>query len=565
MLSLVILGVACHRTAKLPDPGSQQYRDACRAFYVGLAALQAGDDRRAEDELTKATQLAPGEPAAWADLGILSLKDRDFDPAAKRLEKAADLSPDNSRIIQAQANLASSRGDHTAATKYLRQVIKLDPKNLKAIYSLAEELETQGGNSNELEAQQLMRSIVDMQPDNLAVLLELTRLAAKRGDTATLQSTISRMSSDTASWPRQAREQLLTLQSAAAGSDMRLTGQRVAFLRNVLVSFAGYRTSLSAVKLPTGETNEPFIRFIKLPSPSPSPAAMDEGLTFNTEPIPEFAATKWSWAGTISLNGEGSPVPVVANGSQVRLKGQTLTFPGGPSSTPPTASGVLALDYNYDFRTDFALAGAGGFKLYRQEESGVFTDQSASLPGSITGGAYWGVWTADLEMNGNLDIILATVDGPIDVLRNNGDGTFTEEPPFNGVPKVRGFAWADLDGDGAPDAVLLSADGTIHVFMNERAGLFRSRPGPTNAPAIAAINVADVNGNGVMDLIAAGNDGSLISISDNGDGTGWNVSKLTDAPRPALTIGDFSGQIIVADLDNNGASDLVCSSPAGSA
>ena len=563
VVCLSVLVSACHHGDRVPDPKSPQYVDTCRAFYVGLAALQAGDDRRAEDELTKATELAPGEPAAWADLGMLSLKDREFDAAAQRLQKAAELAPENSRIIQAEANLAAGRGNLTDATKYLRQVIKLDPKNLKAIYSLAEDLESIGGDQNEQEAQQLMLKILDLQPDNLAVQLDVIRLAAKRGDTKLLQDTLARVASSSQAWPQNAREQLATLQSAAAGTDQRLTGQRIAFLRNVLAPYAGFRTSLAEVKLPPGEVNEPFTRFLKLPSPSPSPAPMDDGLAFTAQPVSDPAGGAWSWAGAVSLTGEGNPVMAVANSKQVKINGQTLLFPGGPSNTPPSVSGVLALDY--DFKTDLVLAGAGGFKLYKQEDNGTFTDVLGKIPASVTPVAYWGAWAADIEMDGNLDIVLAPIDGQPLVLRNNGDGTLAEAHPFEGVTNVRGFAWADLDGDGAPDAVFLSADGRIHVYMNQRAGLFRARTGPDNVPPVYALGTADVNGDGVMDLIAAQADGGLIAISDAGDASAWKVSKLTDPPQPALPISDFSGQIIVADLDNNGASDLVCSCTSGSA
>src|SRR5262249_25955503 len=99
------------------------------SFYVGLAALQAGDDSRAETELVRVTQIAPGEPAAWADLGLLSLRQKEYDAAAQQLEKASSLAPDNSRIIVSQATLASSRGNPPEATRYLRRAIELDPNN----------------------------------------------------------------------------------------------------------------------------------------------------------------------------------------------------------------------------------------------------------------------------------------------------------------------------------------------------------------------------------------------------------------------------------------------------
>ncbi|HKV42347.1 MAG TPA: tetratricopeptide repeat protein, partial [Blastocatellia bacterium] len=326
VMLLAILSAACG--PKVPSKSSSEYRDTVKAFYVGLAALQAGDDRRAGDELMKAAQLAPGEPAIWANLGMLSLKQREFDTAAQRLEKASKLAPENSRIVLAQATLASSRGNPADATKYLRRAIELDPKNLRAAYSLAEELERQGGDSNEAEAQRLLRQIVQIQPGNLAVLLEVTRLAAKRGDSATLRDMVSRIAANMSAWPPEAREQFTALQNAALETDTHPAGQRVAFLRNVLVRFPGYRTGLASVKLPPGEIGEPFVRFLKMASPSPVPAPADAGLAFTEDHPGGFDGAKWSWAGTVSLDGEGTPVIVVANASEVRVKGATLSFPG---------------------------------------------------------------------------------------------------------------------------------------------------------------------------------------------------------------------------------------------
>src|SRR6185295_11593836 len=99
-----------------------------------------------------------------------------------------------------------------------------------------------------------------------------------------------------------------------------------------------------------------------------------------------------------------------------------------------------------DFKTDLALAGAGGFRLFKQDQR-RFTDVTAStgLSSSITGARYAGAWAADYEMDGDLDIVLAPTEGSPLVLRNNGDGTFKEVRPFEGVAQVRDFVWADLD------------------------------------------------------------------------------------------------------------------------
>ena len=68
-----------------PRPSLAVFGGLSRIHLVvlcGLAALQVGDDVRAESSLAHATQLAPGEPAAWADWGILALRQRNFDLAA---------------------------------------------------------------------------------------------------------------------------------------------------------------------------------------------------------------------------------------------------------------------------------------------------------------------------------------------------------------------------------------------------------------------------------------------------------------------------------------------------
>src|SRR3954468_2309736 len=172
---LTLLCVAgCRNAPQLPAKNSKEYNDTVRAFFVGLAALQVGDDVRAESEWTKATQLAPDEPASWADLGLLSLRQRNLDVAAGRVEKARGLAPDNSKIQVLIAILESARGRSPEAITALRKAIALDPKNLKAIYMLAEETERQNDEASTNEVPNLLKQILEIQPDNLAVQLEAT-------------------------------------------------------------------------------------------------------------------------------------------------------------------------------------------------------------------------------------------------------------------------------------------------------------------------------------------------------------------------------------------------------
>src|SRR4051794_15439395 len=62
-------------------PGSPTYQQMVSAFYSGLAALDVDATDHAREALTRATQVVPEEPAAWADRGLLHIRLGDFDAA----------------------------------------------------------------------------------------------------------------------------------------------------------------------------------------------------------------------------------------------------------------------------------------------------------------------------------------------------------------------------------------------------------------------------------------------------------------------------------------------------
>ena len=112
---------------KLPRKSSKEYVEFVSIFYTGLAALQVGDDVRAESKLGQATQIAAGEPAGWADWGILALRQRNFDVAAQRLGAARDLAPKNDHIYYLLGLLESNRGRSAEAIADWRKSVELNP------------------------------------------------------------------------------------------------------------------------------------------------------------------------------------------------------------------------------------------------------------------------------------------------------------------------------------------------------------------------------------------------------------------------------------------------------
>jgi len=560
LITLLLTFSACRPAANLPTRSSPEYNELVRTFYIGLAALEVGHDVQADAKLAQFTQLAAAEPAGWANWGLLALRQRNYDLAAERLHKARDLAPDNDDIHYLLGLLESSRGNTPAAIEELRKAVELDQNNLIATYKLAEELERQGDQKGADEFQTLIQKILTAQPENLAALVELSRIAAKRGDAATLKTSVAKLVARSSAWPDEVRAQVTALDAATQGGDTTAAATRTSFLRNVLVRVPEYRRDLAAIKPPPGEEATPLRNFLKLEAPVFRTAAPDTGISFKPQPVNTFDSSQQSWIGAISLSGSGAPVITVASANEVRLaSGARFPFPSGAARTPPTSQSILPVDFNYDFKTDIVLAGEGGVRLLRQDSPTAFTDVTANtkLPATVVNRKYTGAWSADIEADGDLDLILGATEGVPAVLRNNGDDTFLEIQPFPGVSGIIAFAWADIDADGDPDAALIDGAGKLHVFSNERQGQFSERTVPNNGAV--AINVADVNDDGVLDLLVVEPGGSIKRVSDKDHGAGWDseeIAKVPDANAPVVNLR-------VADLDNNGGLDLVLTRQAG--
>ena len=385
-----------------------------------------------------------------------------------------------------------------------------------------------------------------MLPQNVATLLPS-------------KQAVTRIDKQSQGWPPEVKEQLTALDTAAAGTDPRAAATRTTFLRNALMRLPDFRQNLSAIKPAPGDEAQPFTHFLRLETPQFSPAPADTAMTFTVEPLPDPDQTVWNWIGAVSLTDTGAPTVVQANGSTVRLStGATFPFPGGAAKTAPSPEGIVPIDFNYDFKTDLVLAGAGGVRFFRQDKSDSFTDVTAQtkLPAPLLNGRYTGGWAVDIEADGDLDLVLGSAEGEPLVLRNNGDNTFSPIHSFPGISGVRAFLWADLNGDGNPDAVFIDGAGKLHVFNNERSGRFSEIPDLPVTGQFKAIAAADTSHRGILDLLAVQDDGAIIRLSEKADNSGWERVEIARVPDAANFLSS-EVRLHAADLDNNGAIDLL--------
>ena len=539
---LTYLRVAPGRS--LPEPDSRQYEDVTRAFYRGLAALETGLLDEALAAFGRATEIVPAEPAGWANLGVARLRRADFDAAAAALDRAVALAPESSDIAEQRAAFEAARGRVDEAMKYYRTVVDLAPAHLRARFAMIELLDRGGDAASGAEAAARLEELLGLAPANLAVLVERARLAARRGDTMRLADTVSRLEARAGQWPEPATEQLRALRVAADAGDLAAATRTTAFLRNVLARVPEFRDSLLAVRVPAELIAEPLDRFVRLPPLSPSPAAADVGLSYAAEPLDDRPAVT---AVVTPLDASQASTVLVADAT-------TLRRAAGAGPWPLRGARMLVpLDWNHDFRMDVLAVGDSGPTLLLQDANGQFADASAAAGlVALRARVILGAWPADLDMDGDLDLIVGVAAAPPVILRNNGDGTTRDLGLFIGVTGVSGFAWADLDRDGDPDAALLDSAGTVHVVTNQQSGVFT--PLTTFALDARALTAGDLDGNGTLDLLAFGR-GVLTRLSvDAGTWAQATIATWDDLPAAATDV-----RLLIADLDNSGALDVVAS------
>jgi hypothetical protein len=246
------------------------------------------------------------------------------------------------------------------------------------------------------------------------------------------------------------------------------------------------------------------------------------------------------------------------------------------------AGGVIIDDFNNDGYLDIITSGwalGDSMHYFQNNKDGTFTDRTAqSGLAGITGGL--NIQQLDYNNDGNLDVFVlrgAWLTGkygeqPSSLLRNNGDGTFTDVTVQSGLlyfKPTQTAVWADFNNDGWLD-VFVGAEsdtwqmgGAVHacaLYINNHDGTFTNVAEKAHCDFtgfVKGVTSADYNNDGWADIFISCLDGSSHLLRNKGKG-GKDVDFEDVSEKSGIA--NFAGKTFPTwffDYNNDGWPDIM--------
>jgi cytochrome oxidase Cu insertion factor (SCO1/SenC/PrrC family)/Cu/Ag efflux protein CusF len=231
------------------------------------------------------------------------------------------------------------------------------------------------------------------------------------------------------------------------------------------------------------------------------------------------------------------------------------------------AGGAIVEDFDNDGHLDVLTSSMDvcePLHFFHNNGDGRFTEKTkdAGLSDQLGG---LNLVQADYNNDGCMDVLVLRGgwEFPLrpSLLRNNCNGTFTDVTRNAGLPpsvRTQTAAWADVDNDGNLDLFLASEDGPTRLFRNTGRGTFEDVTQKARIDVnafIKAVVPGDYDNDGFVDFYLTNYEGNNLLFHNNGNGTFVEVGKDAGVQAPWRSFAAW-----FFDYDNDGWEDLFVTS-----
>lgn len=560
-------------------PSREVWEEALSAKHTGLAYLYRNDLEGAAGSFESVVRLVPCEPLGHANRALALLKLQDYGRAAASADRAVELAPQDGEVLSIKSDIVAARGDREAALDLLAHAVGHNASDVVLRYKyLTEMRRLRGPDLQEEDALDELQAMLEFEPDNLAVLVELNAILVRLGRSREATAGYRRMSrllepvpGDIQTWLDRTVDALNRGDGAEAESSAGILG-------NLLVVDPAYRASRDRLGDPS-QQSPPLYDFRTAP-PDLAVVAADSLVDMRFVEAGDAlvgeslrAPGTWSDLALADADGDGRLDVALAGAHGLtvlrnRLDGWESVWStwilGAVGVHPEWSYRLLPGDFDNDGDVDFIKSGSVGPAVYHNDGDGQY-HLSQFLRGLVAV-EYSAVSTADFDHDGDLDV-LESSQGALQFYRNTEEGSFEDATSSSGFGTgwmvYRAFppqplAWGDFDLDGAVDVIARHDDGTHRFYRNVRQGRWvdwTDRFGEIRWGRANTVAAADFNNDGALDLFMAESGRVECRMLWNDGGNGFDGERTPPAVSSAC---DGLESIVVRpfDFDNDGFIDL---------
>ncbi len=536
--------------------------EAYRANNLGVALLEQYKYREGAEAFERALHLDPTLRLARINLSIALYNVPDLAAAEREATTALRLAPEQPQPHYILGLIAKTQNRIPDALASFGHVLKLDARDVGANVNTGQLLAQE---RKYAEAAVFFRAALASEPYNMTALYNLGLALTRTGNTAEGQQMIARFQQ---------------LRSSGAGTSIGTNYLEQGRYAEAVAS-TGAEPELIDRTLPAVTFNDATESLLpkasdgkSRASSSSSRATAASGERRAASPQRETELRNLALLGggcaLFDYDNDGDQdIFDVAPASQRLLRNDAGKFTdvtaasGLPQTIDGVSLGAIAGDYDNDEKPDlFVLRYPEGCLLYHNDGAGRFSDATTrALIPVAPEYLYMPVSAAfvDVDHDGDLDIVIV---GPSNLLlRNNGEGRFTDETraaQIAGHTSAAAIVPTDYDNRRDVDLFVLNYTEAPALFRNLRDGSFRNvaaDAGLNRKDLYTTVAAGDINKDSFTDFfLGRKSDAGLFALSD-GRGR-FNISQA-----PAATAGARAAQFL--DYDNDGLLDLVIVTRAG--